>query len=80
MRLLKIIKNKKNKKKLYEKINNLIKMAAFYGNNISNNKLCHINTIILEGYADAEKLVVLIGNLLRVIKGKDTLFILLKAQ
>ncbi len=68
MKLLKIIKNKNNKKKLYEKINNLIKMAKFYGNNISNNKLCHINTIIVEGYADAEKLVVLIGNLIKSYK------------
>ncbi len=39
MKLLKIIRNKNNKKKLYEKINNLIKMTEFYGNNISNNKL-----------------------------------------
>ncbi len=30
--------------------------------------LCHINTIIVEGYADAEKLVVLIGKLIKSYK------------
>jgi len=43
-------------------------MVEFYGNNISNNKLCHINTIIVEGYADTEKLVVLIGKFIKSYK------------
>jgi len=51
-----------------KKINNLIKVAEFYGNNISHNKLCHINTMIVEGHADAEKLVVLIGKLIKNYK------------
>jgi len=58
-----LIKHNSPKKSL-KKINNLIKVAEFYGNNISNNKLCHINIIIVEGYADAEKLVILIGKLI----------------
>ena len=55
-------------KKSLKKINNLIKMAKFYGNNISNNKLCHINDIIIEGHADAKRLVVLIGKLIKSYK------------
>ena len=61
--LCSLIKHNPPKKSL-EKINDLIKIAESYGNNISNNKLCHINTMIVEGYADAEKLVVLIGKLI----------------
>lgn len=58
-----LIKHNSSKKSL-KKINSLIRIAEFYGNHISNNKLCHINTMIVEGYADAEKLVVLIGKLI----------------
>jgi len=63
-----LVKHNSPEKSL-EKINNLIKIAEFYGNNISNNKLGHINSMIVEGYADAEKLVVLIGELIKSYKG-----------
>ena len=62
-----LIKHNSPEKSL-NKINNLIKVAEFYGNNISNNKLCHINTMIVEGYTDAEKLVVLIDKLIKSYK------------
>lgn len=63
-----LIKHNSPKKSL-EKINNLIKIAKFYGNNISNNKLCHIDNMIVQGYADAEKLVVLIDKLIDSYEG-----------